>query len=95
VGLIQREIEAQGTATISISLSKEITQKVRPPRSLFPGFPLGHPFGFPGQSSRQLQIIRLLLKHLKEIRVPGTIVELDLKHIDKHCVNPPIHSKIN
>jgi len=94
VGLIQRVIEAQGIATMSISLSKEITQKVRPPRALFAGFPLGHPFGFPRQSSRQLQIIRLLLKYLKEIRVPGTIVELDLKHIGKQSVNPPIHNKI-
>ncbi len=85
MGLIQREIEAQGIATISVSLSKEITQKVRPPRSLFPGFPLGHPFGFPGQSSFQLHILRLLLKHLKEIHVPGTIVELDPKHICKHA----------
>ncbi len=85
MGLIQRVIEAQGIATISVSLSKEITQKVRPPRALFSGFPLGHPFGFPGQSFRQLQVIRLLLKHLKEIRVPGTIVELDLNHIDKHA----------
>ena len=86
MGLIQRVIEAQGIATISVSLSKEITQKVRPPRSLFSGFPLGHPFGFPGQSFRQLQIIRLLLKHLKEIRVPGTIAELDLKDTGKHSV---------
>jgi len=91
VGLIQRMIEAQGIATISVTLSKVITQKVRPPRSLFSGFPLGHPFGFPGQSSRQLQVIRLLLKHLKEIQVPGTIVELDLKYNDKHSVNLPIH----
>ena len=95
MGLIQRVIEAQGIATISVSLSKEITQKVRPPRALFSGLPLGHPFGFPGQSSHQLQIIRLLLKHLKEIRVPGTIVEFDLKDIDKHSVTPPTPSDIN
>ena len=50
---------------------------------IFSGFPLGHPFGFPGQSFHQLQIIRLLLKSLQQIRVLGTIAELNLGHIGK------------
>jgi len=78
VGLIQRAIEAEGIATISISLSKAITKSVLPPRALHPGFPLGHPIGFLGETYRQKQILRLLLKHLKKIDSPGTIVELDL-----------------
>ena len=78
MGLIQRAIEAEGIATISISLSKAITRAVLPPRALFPGFPLGHPIAFPGETFRQKQILRLLLKHLKKIDSPGTIVELDL-----------------
>lgn len=76
MGLIQRAVEAAGMATISVSLSKEITAKVRPPRALLPGFPLGHPIGFPGQPSCQLQVLRLLLKHLKDIQSPGTMVDL-------------------
>ncbi len=78
MGLIQRVIEAAGIATISITLSREITKKVRPPRALYPGFPLGHPIAFPGQALRQLQVLRLLLKYLVGIDFPGTIVELDL-----------------
>jgi D-proline reductase (dithiol) PrdB len=78
VGLIQRTIEAEGIATISISLSREITKTVLPPRALFVGFPLGHPIAFPGQIFRQRQILRLLLKYLKNIDSPGTIVELNL-----------------
>lgn len=78
MGLIQRIVEAAGIPTISISLSLEISRKVRPPRALYPGFPLGHPLGYPGQALDQLQVLRLLLKYLAEIRTPGTIVEKDL-----------------
>ena len=78
VGLIQRTIEASGIATISISLSKDISQKVLPPRAVYPGFPLGHPIAFPGQTFRQKQILRTLLYYLEKIDSPGTVVDLDL-----------------
>jgi hypothetical protein len=78
VGLIQRIIEATGIATISISLSKNISQKVLPPRAVYTGLPLGHPLGFPGQKFRQTQVLRLLLRYLKNLNTPGTIAELDL-----------------
>ncbi|MBW1984732.1 MAG: hypothetical protein JRI53_08425 [Deltaproteobacteria bacterium] len=80
--MIQRVIEAAGISTISVSLSKEITGSVRPPRAIYPGFPLGHPISFPGQISRQLSVMRLLLKHLEEMDTPGTIIELDLHNND-------------
>jgi hypothetical protein len=82
VGLIQRAVEAIGIATISITLSKEITRKVKPPRAVFTNLPMGHPLGFPGQRFRQIQVLRLLLKHLKNIQVPGTIIDLDLTESD-------------
>jgi len=84
VGLIQRTIEASGISTISISLSKDISQKVLPPRAVYPGFPLGHPIAFPGQTFRQKQILRLLLKYLKKINSPGTIADHDLTESDDH-----------
>jgi hypothetical protein len=82
VGLIQRAVEAAGIATISITFSKEITRKVRPPRAVYTHMPLGHPFGFPGQRFRQIQILRLLLKYVKDIQIPGSIVDLDLTQSD-------------
>jgi hypothetical protein len=90
VGLIQRTIEASGIATISISLSKDISQKVLPPRAVYPGFPLGHPIAFPGQTFRQKQILRILLKYLNEINSPGTIIELDLIESDDHSATRDI-----
>lgn len=82
MGLIQRTVEAAGIATISITLSKEITRKVKPPRAVFTNLPMGHPLGFPGQQFRQIQVLRLLLKYLKDIQIPGTIVDLVLTEID-------------
>jgi len=36
--LIQRIIEEEGIATVSVSLNLAITKKVKPPRALYPGF---------------------------------------------------------
>ena len=82
MGLIQRIIEATGIATISISLSKNISQIVLPPRAVYTGLPLGHPMGFPGQTFRQKQVLRLLLRYLNKLNSPGTIAELDLTDSD-------------
>lgn len=89
MGLIQRSIEDVGIATISISLSKEITGKVRPPRAVYFGSLLGHPISNPGQVSRQLCVLRLLLKYLKEIRAPGTIVDIDATAVDDCAAASP------
>jgi hypothetical protein len=87
VGLIQRTIEASGIVTISISLSRYISQKVLPPRAVYTGLPLGHPIGFPGQKFRQKQILRLLLKYLKKFNSPSIIEELDLTDSDDDSVS--------
>ena len=57
VGLIQRAIEQQGIATVSLSLLREITEKVRPPRALFVPYPLGYPLGTPNDPALQTRII--------------------------------------
>ena len=92
MGLIQRTIEAAGIATISISLSKDISQKVLPPRVVYTGLPLGHPMAFPGETFRQKQILRLLLKYLKEMNSPGTIAEFDMAQSDDDSVSCDIFS---
>ena len=58
VGLIQRQIEYADITTISISLLREITKKIRPPRALFVPFPLGYPLGEPNNSELQTRIMR-------------------------------------
>ena len=87
MGLIQREIENEGIATISITLSEEITKKVCPPRALYPEFQLGHPIAFPGQTLRQLKVLRLLLKFLEELDSPGSIVKCNLTDSNLFAAN--------
>ena len=38
---------------------------------------MGHPIAFPGQTLRQLKVLRLLLKFLEELDAPGAVVKMD------------------
>ncbi len=58
VGLIARQIEAEGITTVSLSLLREITEKVRPPRALFVPYPLGYPLGAPLDTALHIRILR-------------------------------------
>jgi hypothetical protein len=74
VGLIQRTIEAEGVPTIGISVLKEVTQKVRPSRSVFLRYPFGHPLGEAFNVRQQRAILLDALHGLETITVPGTIL---------------------
>jgi hypothetical protein len=58
VGVIARQIEAAGVATTSISLVREHTEQVKPPRALFVPFPFGYPLGKPDDPDLQLKVMR-------------------------------------
>jgi hypothetical protein len=58
VGLIQRAIEAAGFPTVSLSILRDITEKLRPPRALFLRWPFGHPLGEAGNLAQQFTILR-------------------------------------
>lgn len=75
MGLIQRAIEAEGIPTVGISILKEVTQKVRPPRSVFLRYPFGHPLGEAFNVAQQRTILLDALRALETIAEPGTIVE--------------------
>lgn len=68
-------MEALGIATIGITLQKDITRKVRPPRALYLRYPFGHPMGEAFHRAQQRAILREALAGLESIRVPGTILE--------------------
>jgi hypothetical protein len=73
VGLIQRAIEYAGITTVSISLLREITEKIRPPRALFVPFPLGYPLGEPHNPDLQQRIMRAAFSLLS--RTDGPVLE--------------------
>jgi hypothetical protein len=58
VGLIQRTIEAADIPTVSISINRSYTARVKPPRSIFLDWPFGHPLGQPGRIDRQNAVLR-------------------------------------
>ncbi|HUX10173.1 MAG TPA: hypothetical protein VMW51_05985 [Terriglobia bacterium] len=65
VGLIAGILEKAGIPTVSLSLLRRVTEKVRPPRSLFVPFPFGYPLGKPNDAKLQHQIIREALNLLE------------------------------
>jgi D-proline reductase (dithiol) PrdB len=76
VGLVQRAIEEAGIATISVTMLPAVTRRVRVPRPVHAAFPLGHPFGFPGEALRRREILARMLREAAAIREPGTVVDL-------------------
>lgn len=70
VGLIQRAIEYEGITTVSISLLREITEKIEPPRALFVPFPLGYPLGEPHNPQLQKRVMRAAFALLSRTDVP-------------------------
>jgi len=79
VGLIQRAIEREGISTVGVSIVRRFTEEVRPPRSVFVKWPLGHPLGEPGRPDVQMAVIRAAFSALTSIRKPGEIIDLPFK----------------
>ena len=59
--MLARVLEAHGIATTSISLVREHTAKIKPPRALFVPFPFGHAFGRPDDPALQRRVLRAAL----------------------------------
>ena len=76
MGLIARAAESAGISTISMTSALDVTRAVKPPRSVFVNFPLGHQTGKPHQTELQRSIVRGTFRALESITTPGTIVSL-------------------
>ena len=66
MGLIQSVIEHAGTPTVSITLLREVTERVQPPRALFLDRPLGYPLGAPHDAGLQERILMAALDLLAQ-----------------------------
>ena len=55
---------------------RKFTEAARPPRSLYLNWPMGHPFGEPGNITQQMRIMRDALSAFQDITEPGTIIDL-------------------
>lgn len=73
MGLVAREAERRGIATVSLSSAYSITAAVNPPRAVFVDFPLGHTAGKPGDRALQRHIMIDTLSALDGTTRPGAI----------------------
>ncbi|MCK5236719.1 MAG: hypothetical protein KAR06_07015 [Deltaproteobacteria bacterium] len=79
MGLVQRVIEASGVPTVGISIMRKLTEMVRPPRTVFVHYPMGHPLGEPFKTKQQRAITLDALNELTEAKEPGIIKDLPYK----------------
>ena len=104
MGLVQREIERIGIPTIGISIVRDYSVKVKPPRTVFLHWPFGHPLGEPFNIPQQRVVLAEAFRALCSIDKPGTIIDLpyrwrreryddkDLRVLLAPCANTPRNS---
>jgi hypothetical protein len=71
VGLVARELEERGIATVCLCLLEEVAEKVRPPRTLVVPFGWGQPLGPPGEAELHRRVARAALGMLYADTGPG------------------------
>lgn len=62
-----------------MSVGRDITAHVRPPRAVFVDYPMGNEIGRPGNVDEQRRIVRGAFDALGRMTEPGTIVDLGLR----------------
>ena len=70
MGALGHYLEDEGVATTQISLVREHTAALNPPRALWVPFILGRPFGVPGDAAFQHRVLAAALRLLEAERGP-------------------------
>lgn len=65
MGALGRYLEEEGVATTQISLVREHTETMQPPRALWVPFILGRPFGAPNDAAFQRRVLLTVLRLLE------------------------------
>ena len=76
MGLAQREIEAAGISTVSLSMIPDFTAAPGVPRVAAIAYPMSRPLGSPGDADGQRAVLRAALGALEEVETPGTVTTL-------------------
>jgi len=84
--VLARALEAEGVATTAISMVREHSEKLRPPRTLVVPFPFGHALGRAGDPALQH---RVLAAALGLFAAPGGPVLEDFPEDAEPGVEPP------
>ncbi len=86
MGGLAHYLEAAGIATTQISLIREHTAIIRPPRALWVSFPLGRPLGIPNNPGFQRDVLRQCLQLLE---CPAGPVLQDYPHDAEEVAGEP------
>ncbi|WP_019416145.1 hypothetical protein [Paenisporosarcina sp. TG20] len=70
---MQRALERKGIPTVSLTVALDVTEHIKPPRSMFLPFMMGHHFGVPYHKELQREIILEALDHLVEAKESGEV----------------------
>jgi hypothetical protein len=73
---VQREIEAAGMSTITLSSIPDLTASVSVPRLAAIEYPLGYLLGQPDDPVGQTTVLRSTLQALAEMEKPGSLAHL-------------------
>jgi len=79
VGLVARVVEEAGIPTVLVSTGRDLTAQVRPPRSVFVNFPMGNPFGRPGDRATHRSVLLAALALARDATTGGVLQDLDLE----------------
>ena len=79
MGLIARQVEADGIPTLSMTSALSITRSVNPPRAAFLDFPLGHTTGKARDPVLQRTILKEALAAFVELDRPGAVKMLPFR----------------
>jgi hypothetical protein len=70
---VQRAIEERGIPTVSITVALDVTERCKPPRSVFVPFMMGHHFGVPFHRELQRGLILAALDQLVTVAESGAV----------------------
>ena len=67
---------------MSVTVARDVTEHVEPPRAVFVPFRMGHHFGVPFHTAVQRRVIQAALELVTTATHSGTIVDLPLRWAD-------------
>ena len=67
---------------MSVTVARDVTEHVKPPRAVFVPFRMGHHFGVPFHTAVQRRVIQAALELVTTATHSGTIVDLPLRWAD-------------
>ncbi len=76
MGLLAREIEANGVTTVALALVKEVAAAALAPRFLYLNWPFGHALGEPGNVDQQRTVLHDMLTMATSAPRPGLVIDL-------------------